>query len=642
MQAHQKSLEEEKSFAWSYYYLTVVTEGKENIRFDIQLLRCIAVLAVVVNHLHWDLIPLNGGFRGVDVFFVISGYVITTSILRSERNGNRFVLGQFLLRRVRRLFPAVFVTAVAVAVVSLITQSYINVQQETAKSGFASVFFVINYWFARKHEGYFTPSYPNPLTHLWSLSVEEQFYLVLGIFFFAVSKTKKKLTSPFVATVLFGAGALSLVLGLTPKLLPSLDRAPFYFADSLLPFYSLHTRAFQLLAGVLLAIFVSRNERFTFVVGKKLKSISLIAGTALLAYSFGAFGNGSQISITSVVVVIATVLLIATNAYDIPKLHSSVVGRFLIQIGDYSYVLYLAHWPVIIYGRNLFGESVKVYLGELVVMSVLSLLVGKYVERKLSVNREPRAKVVWVAFGIGQALVIAAFAVLLVVGNHQQETARGGVVAWNVVDSRCNQDTAACDIKISGSMKSAVLEGDSHAAAFLNSFAAVATSQGFNALSFAKEGEGLATIENTPFGNGNKWTVVSVFKSTNWTSAEISSYSRHLRTLAATPGVEKIVVFLDNPVIPNWRAPSLVVHSRGLSRTAAEAARTTDLQQSLVQLTNEGLQISVIDPFEFVCTDTWCPTRINGRDMYFDDNHLTVEGAARLEAELIKQFTNPK
>ena len=619
-----------------------MTEGKENIRFDIQLLRCIAVLAVVVNHLHWDLIPLNGGFRGVDVFFVISGYVITTSILRAERNGNRFVLRQFLLRRVRRLFPAVFVTAIAVAVVSLITQSYISVQQETAKSGFASVFFVINYWFARKHEGYFTPSYPNPLTHLWSLSVEEQFYLVLGIFFFAVSKTKKKLTSPFVTTVLFGAGALSLVLGLIPKLLPSLDKAPFYFADSLLPFYSLHTRAFQLLAGVLLAAFVSRNDRFTFVVGKKLKSASLVAGTALLAYSFGAFGNGSQISITSVVVVIATVLLIATNAYDIPKLHSSIVGRLLIRIGDYSYVLYLVHWPVIIYGRNLFGESTQVYLGELAVMWVLALLVGKYVERRLSVNREPRAKVVWASFGVGQALVVSAMAALLVIGNHQQASARGGVVAWNVVDSRCNQDTGACDIQVAGNTKSAVLEGDSHAAAFLNSFVSVATRQGFNALSFAKEGDGLATTANTPFENGNKWTVVSVFKTTNWTTNELSSYSQHLRTLAATPGVEEIVVFLDNPIIPNWRAPSLVVHSRGLSRTAAETARTTDFKQSLDLLVNEGLNISVVDPFAFVCTDTWCPTRINGRDMYFDNNHLTVEGAARMEAELIKLFTSSK
>ena len=632
----------ESHIACSYYYLTVVTEGKENIRFDIQLLRCIAVLAVVVNHLHWDLIPLNGGFRGVDVFFVISGYVITTSILRSERSGNRFVLSQFLLRRVRRLFPAVFVTAIAVAVFSLITQSYINVQQETAKSGFASVFFVINYWFARKHEGYFTPSYPNPLTHLWSLSVEEQFYLILGILFFAASKAKKKLTSPFVITVLFGLGALSLVLGLIPKLLLSLDRAPLYFADQLLPFYSLQTRAFQLLAGVLLAVFVSRNERFVFAVGKKLQSVSLVIGTALLAYSLGVFRNGSDINTISVVVVFATVLLIATNAYDIPKLHQSRIGQLLIRVGDYSYVLYLVHWPVIIYGRNLFGESAKVHIGEIIVMWALSMLVGKFVERRLSVKREPRAMVVWASFGVGQALVISAMAVLLVIGNHQQASARGGVVAWNVVDSRCDQETGECDIVLPGSSRSAVLEGDSHAAAFLNSFVSVATAQGFNARSFAKEGDGLATTANTPFGNGHDWTVVSMFKTTGWASTEISSYINHLRALANAPGVRKVVVFLDNPVIPNWRAPSLIVHSRGLSRNNAEATRSSDLQQALNPLLDEGLPILVIDPFEFVCTKTWCPTRINGRDLYFDNNHLTVEGAVLLEAELIKQISSSK
>ena len=99
-------------------------DGKENIRLDIQLLRCFAVLAVVVNHLDWSLLPLKGGFRGVDVFFVISGYVITTSILRSQRSGKSFSLSQFLLRRVRRLFPAVFVTAIAVSIVSSLASSY--------------------------------------------------------------------------------------------------------------------------------------------------------------------------------------------------------------------------------------------------------------------------------------------------------------------------------------------------------------------------------------------------------------------------------------------------------------------------------------------------------------------------------------
>ena len=611
-----------------------MVEGKENIRLDIQFLRCIAVLAVVINHLQWEVLPLNGGFRGVDVFFVISGYVITTSILRSEREGNRFALRQFLLRRVRRLFPAVFVTAVAVAVVSLITQSYINVQQETAKSGFASVFFVVNYWFARKNEGYFSPSYPNPLTHLWSLSVEEQFYLVLGVFFFVVSRAKIKLNSIFVTFTLIAFGAISLLFGLFPQLLPSFNRAPLYFSDQLLPFYSLHTRAFQLLGGVVLAVFVSQNKKFQFVISNKIKIVSSVLGTALLGYSFGVYGNGANINAISVIVVLATVLLIATNSYAFPNLYRSRLGQVFIRIGDYSYVLYLVHWPVIIYGRNLFGESAKLYVGEVLVMWMLALLMGKFVERRFSTKREPRNQVVWAAFGIGQVLVISAMVTLLVVGNHQQSSARGGVVAWNIVDPRCDQGTGECDIVLPGSTKSAVLEGDSHAAAFLNSFVSVAISQGFNARSFAKEGEGLATSTNTPFGNGNEWTVVSVFKTTGWSKTEISSYTNHLRSLANTPGVSKIVVFLDNPVIPNWRAPSLIVHSRGLSRKNAETARTSDLQLALDPLIDAGLPVLVVDPFEYVCTNTWCPTRINGRDLYFDDNHLTVEGAARLEAEL--------
>jgi hypothetical protein len=250
--------------------------------------------------------------------------------------------------------------------------------------------------------------------------------------------------------------------------------------------------------------------------------------------------------------------------------------------------------------------------------------------------------VVWAFFGIGQTIVISAMAVLLVMGNHQQASARGGIVAWNVVDSRCDQDTGACDIQVPGTTKSAVLEGDSHAAAFLNSFVAVATGQGFNALSFAKEGDGLATLENTPFGNGNQWTVVSVFKTTGWANTEISNYVNHLRLLAKTPGVSKVVVFLDNPVIPNWRAPSLIVYSRGLSRADAESTRTADFQIALDQLIDEGLPISVIDPFDYVCTNTWCPTRSNGRDLYFDNNHLTVEGAARVEVELVKQLNSDK
>ena len=624
----------------SYYNLLAVIEDKINIRLDIQLLRCIAVLAVVVNHLDWDLLPIKGGFRGVDIFFVISGYVITTSILRSQRSGKNFVLSQFLLRRVRRLFPAVFVIAIAVAIVSLITQSYISVQQGTARSGIASVFFVINYWFARKHEGYFDPSFPNPLAHLWSLSVEEQFYFLLGLFFFAVSKAKTKLNGTFVATALFISGAASLMVGLIPELLPSFDRTPFYFADNFLSFYSLHTRAFQLIAGVLLAIFVSQKESFRLDINKKMKPVLTAIGTLLLVFALGVDGNGNRITAVSLAAVLSTVVLIATNAYDSARLHRSTLGRLLIRIGDYSYVLYLVHWPVIIYGQNLFGESVKVYIAEVLIMCVLTLLVGKFVEHRLSITNVHRAKTVWFTLGIGQAFIISAMAILLVVGNHQQVSVRGGVVAWKNIDQRCNQVTGACEIQNPGSTKSVILEGDSHAAAFLNSFVKVAFAKGFNIRSFPTEWQNFATIENTEFESSKNWTVVSIFKSTGWLNSEILGYTNHLRALATTPGVNRVVVFLDNPTIPNWRAPSLFMHPKGISRVRAESIRTSDLQQALVSLIEEGLPITTLDPFNYVCTDIWCPTRIDGRDMYFDNNHLTINAAARLESEFIKQLSS--
>lgn len=114
----------------------------------------------------------------------------------------------------------------------------------------------------------------------------------------------------------------------------------------------------------------------------------------------------------------------------------------------------------------------------------------------------------------------------------------------------------------------------------------------------------------------------------------------HLRTLATTPGVTQVVVFLDNPTIPNWRAPSLFMYSEGIARDEAESIRSSDLQRELVQLIEEGLPITVLDPFKYVCTDIWCPTRIDGRDLYFDNNHLTIGAAARLELEFTKQLSS--
>ena len=122
-------------------------QNSETTRFrqDIQLLRAIAILFVVLNHIDFAFLSVPAGYRGVDVFFVVSGFVIMSSILRQESEGQRFSLLKFFKRRAQRLYPAFLVVIICVFVVSFLTQSFIHVQQETARTGFGSSLFFANY-----------------------------------------------------------------------------------------------------------------------------------------------------------------------------------------------------------------------------------------------------------------------------------------------------------------------------------------------------------------------------------------------------------------------------------------------------------------------------------------------------------------
>jgi peptidoglycan/LPS O-acetylase OafA/YrhL len=210
--------------------------GEAAFRPDVEGLRGVAVLLVVLFHAG---LPLSGGFIGVDVFFVISGFLITGLLLREHERSGHVSLARFYARRVRRLLPAAAVVVLATLGAAWLIVNPLD-RPSVMSDGAASVLSVANVRFALLEGDYFTAmAQPSPFLHFWSLSVEEQFYLVWPALLFVVARGRRRWVALALGLVLVGSFVASLAL-----------------TDSAITwaYYSLPTRAWQLAVGGLLAV----------------------------------------------------------------------------------------------------------------------------------------------------------------------------------------------------------------------------------------------------------------------------------------------------------------------------------------------------------------------------------------------------
>ena len=308
-----------------------------SLRLDIQGLRALAALSVVIFHISPT--ELTGGYLGVDIFFVISGYLIMGQIWRSLENG-RFSFSDFYVRRLKRLLPALSL----VIVVSSIPAYFLLLPSEFQNytySVFSSLFYVSNFWFYTK-SGYFDAELQTaPLLHTWSLSVEEQFYLVFPLLLALLHLTcsKKK-----VVFLLLGSVALcSLVMS---ELLVNHNQS--------LSFYASPTRFWQFIVGGLVAMLnlTPPNVRVA-------RASSLI-GLTILVVVLSFFNEDTSFpGVAAIPVTFATALVIYANSkrgFSGWILSNPVSNYF----GNISYALYLWHWPAItFYKIYLFEKSVN-------------------------------------------------------------------------------------------------------------------------------------------------------------------------------------------------------------------------------------------------------------------------------------------
>ena len=194
-------------------------EASSNRRGDIQGLRAVAVLLVVAFHAQ---LPLPGGFVGVDVFFAISGFVITAMLMREWAATGRIAFRHFYFRRFLRLTPALALTVTVVAAASILLQNPFGAQQTTARTGLGAMFLSANFAIAHAAGDYFAAnSITNPLLNTWSLSVEEQFYLAFPALFvlgWTMSRRSVRASRALLPPTLIVGGIAVLSFGLSTAL----------------------------------------------------------------------------------------------------------------------------------------------------------------------------------------------------------------------------------------------------------------------------------------------------------------------------------------------------------------------------------------------------------------------------------------
>ena len=294
------------------------------IRNDIQGLRALSVLSVIMFHSGLDFLP--GGFLGVDIFFAISGFLMT-SILWSDLETGTYSFKLFFLRRVRRIVPATFMTLGLTVVASWFILLPKNFEDLTDVLG-ASVLFLSNAVLMNQSSGYFAETLEtHPLLHLWSLSVEEQFYLFFPVLMLIVYKLKKLIGLALLLTVFLGSLILS---------------EWYYETSPSATFFHLPFRMFEFLAGAFAFLYAKTSRPAVFA-----SHYCSGIGLAVILISFILFDETTPFpSIFSLVPIFGVFLILISPGTDV--ISERLIGnRFLVFLGGISFSLYLLHQPLI-------------------------------------------------------------------------------------------------------------------------------------------------------------------------------------------------------------------------------------------------------------------------------------------------------
>ncbi|MDQ7083867.1 MAG: acyltransferase family protein [Sulfurovum sp.] len=629
-------------------------------RSDIDGLRAIAVLSVIIFHLnpHW----LSGGFLGVDIFFVISGYLITLILTKEIDKTHTINLSHFYTRRIKRIIPALLFMLIPTFIVGFLFLAPSDLLS-LSKSMIWAFFSSANiYFFSSIDTGYFASgSHELPLLHLWSLGVEEQFYILWPFVVLLLLRYVHSLKNRIVwSSILFIA---SLVWAQT-----------LIVSEHSFAYYMLPTRAWELLAGAIVALLVHSGFRAKGLVNEVMGGLGILV--IVLSFIFVSKSDPAP-GIASLPIIIATALLILSGT-----VHQTIVGRILsmkilVAMGLLSYAAYLWHWPIIAYVHYQFIEiDIPMTLFVLLFSFTMATVSYFVIERPLRTNNFKNKKVfVW--YFILPAIVITSISLvttqaiqnksswifpwkeLTTLTAHIQPADRHQHnCQYRIFKEKAIYNEERCAYPLGTQKTDAFLIGDSNAAHYLGMVKVFAKEYGFSLQN--------TSLSACPIVLDNNFTwIKSIYKvgCTMYTHSILEEAKKYDNVIVGgiwseyyeeegfqegfeetikqlAQNIKYVILLAQAPIFKNYNHECEVrrIHIQNLD-CATHFNHNLQDERANSFLRKIAKQYDNVEYFSIrkqLCKGISCSPYINDTPVYYNAHHLSLEGSAVIGLEMIK------